>query len=177
MQFSLTTVLPAVLAAFIPLTQALPANLLSRATIQQIADAQNQWRSDTSDVSQFLSAVPSFLGAGSKLSSAAQPALASEKDELLHKKVLDDAFGSDPRIINANEVLVNQGTFQFVVDSLQNYAENGSTMSDDDVTTLLQQVNSVRCGKVLPAIDMYFVVAGEKLNNGGTLVATRPNNC
>ncbi|KAI0478122.1 hypothetical protein F4859DRAFT_503998 [Xylaria cf. heliscus] len=168
--------LPIVLATFFSLTQALPTTLESRqSSIQQLADAQNQWRADTSKVSQFLSAVPTLQG--SQLETAAQAALNAENDELLHKKVLDQNFSSDKRIVDANNVLVNQGTFQSVVDALGKFATNGGKMSPSDIAALLKQTNSVRCGKVLPAIDTYFRVTGEKLNNGGFLLATRPTNC
>ncbi|KAI1367908.1 hypothetical protein F5Y08DRAFT_297290 [Xylaria arbuscula] len=171
MQFSVALILTSVLS----LTQALPSGIAARARNQQIADAQNSWRADTSTVSQFLSAVPTLRG--TKLTSAAQVAFNAEVDELTHKKVLDGAFSSDPRIVSANDILVNQGTFQSVVDALRDFADNGDKKSEAEINTLLQNTNSVRCGKVLPAIDTYFRVAGEKLNNGGFLVATRPNNC
>lgn len=171
MQFSLALVLTSVLS----FTQALPSGIAARASNQQIADAQNSWRADTSTVSQFLSAVPTLRG--TKLTSAAQVALDAEIDELTHKKVLDVAFASDSRIVSANDVLVNQGTFQSVVDALRDFADNGASKSEAEINTLLRNTNSVRCGKVLPAIDMYFRVAGEKLNNGGFLLATRPTNC
>lgn len=177
MQYSLTAVLPAVLACFFPLTQALPSGLASRASIQQIADAQNEWEHDTGSVSQFLSALPGFLGQAFEITASAQAALIAETDELTHKQVLDAAFGSDPRIVAANDILVTQGKFQFVVDSLTNLQNNGGSLSSEEITQLLQSTNAVRCGYVLPAIDVYFRVAAEKLNNGGTLVAVRPNNC
>ncbi|KAI3331753.1 hypothetical protein HD806DRAFT_168661 [Xylariaceae sp. AK1471] len=173
MQYSLATIL----VSFLSLTQALPTGVLSKTPVsnQDLADAQNQWRADTSKVSQFLSAVPTLKG--TELTAAAQVALDAENDELLHKKVLDYEFGSDPRIADATNVLVNQGTFQSVVDALANFAKNGATMSPSQISTLLQQTNSVRCSKVLPAIDTYFRVTGEKLQNGGFLLATRPTNC
>ncbi|KAK5635320.1 hypothetical protein RRF57_011032 [Xylaria bambusicola] len=170
MQFSLALVLISILS----LTQALPSGIAARGN-QQIADAQNSWRADTSMVSQFLSAVPTLRGA--KLESAAKAALNAEVDELTHKKALDGVFSSDPRIVQANNILVNQGTFQSVVDALQTFTDNGASMSDAEITALLRNTNTVRCGQVLPAIDTYFRVAGEKLNNGGLLLATRPNNC
>ncbi|KAI1276082.1 hypothetical protein F5Y07DRAFT_368018 [Xylaria sp. FL0933] len=175
MQYSLSAMLPIVLISFFSVTQALPSGIASRQSIQQLADAENSWRADTSMVSQFLSAVPTLRGAA--LVSAGRVALNAETDELLHKKVLDQAFSSDPRIVQANNILVNQGTFQSVVDALQDFADNGATMSEAQITTLLTKTNGVRCGQVLPAIDTYFRVTGEKLNNGGLLVATRPNNC
>ncbi|KAI0435713.1 hypothetical protein F4803DRAFT_544584 [Xylaria telfairii] len=177
MQFSLNTMLPIVLTTFISMAHCLPACINSRTSpsIQQLADAQNQWRADTSKVSQFLSAVPTLNG--DQLETEGQIALDAENDELLHKKVLDQAFSSDPRIVAANDVLVNQGTFQSVVDALEKFATSGATMKPSEISTLLQNTNRVRCGQVLPAIDTYFHVTGEKLNNGGFLLATRPNNC
>ncbi|KAI0521256.1 hypothetical protein F5B22DRAFT_596317 [Xylaria bambusicola] len=170
MQFSLTLILTSILS----LTQALPSGIAVRGN-QQIADAQNSWRADTSMVSQFLSSVPTLRGA--ELQSAAQVALNAEIDELTHKKVLDGVFSSDPRIVQANNILVNQGTFQSVVDALQSFTDDGASMSEAEITTLLRNTNTVRCGQVLPAIDTYFRVAGERLNNGVLLLATRPNNC
>ncbi|KAI1161144.1 hypothetical protein F5B18DRAFT_629606 [Nemania serpens] len=175
MQFSLAKMLPIVLTCLFPLTQALPSGVAPRASIQQLADAQNSWRQDTSMVSQFLSAVPTLQG--SRLASAAQVALNAENNELVHKKVLDQAFSADPRIAGANDVLVNQGTFQSVVDALAKFSADGATMSPSEISALLQQTNRVRCGQVLPAIDTYFRVTGETLQNGFFLLATRPNNC
>ncbi|KAI1171569.1 hypothetical protein F4777DRAFT_564960 [Nemania sp. FL0916] len=175
MQYSVATILSVFLAGFLSTTQALPSGTSPRNTTQQLADAQNKWQQDTSVVSQFLGAVPNLQGA--KLQSAAQVALNAENDELLHKKVLDGSFPADSRIIAANDILVNQGTFQFVVDALANFAQNGATMSPSDKASLLQQTNQIRCGQVLPAIDTYFHVAGETLNNGGFALATRPVNC
>jgi hypothetical protein len=173
MQYSLATLL----VSFLSLAQALPTTIMSKTPLsnQDLANAQNQWRADTSKVSQFLGAVPTLTG--TQLTAAAQVALDAEKDELLHKKVLDYQFGSDPRIAEANSVLVTQGTFQSVVDALANFAKNGATMSPSQISTLLQQTNNVRCAQVLPAIDTYFHVTGEKLQNGGFLLATRPTNC
>ncbi|KAI1198015.1 hypothetical protein F5X97DRAFT_333563 [Nemania serpens] len=167
--------LPIVLACLSTLTQALPSGVAPRASIQQLADAQNKWRQDTSVVSQFLGAVPNLQG--SRLESAAKVALDAENDELLHKKVLDRAFGADPRIVGASDVLVNQGTFQSVVDALARFSADGASMSPSEISALLQQTNRVRCGQVLPAIDTYFRVTGETLQNGGLLLATRPVNC
>ncbi|KAI0966896.1 hypothetical protein F4678DRAFT_465977 [Xylaria arbuscula] len=169
--------LPIALISFFSVTGALPAGVATRDTpsLQQLADAQNAWRADTSTVSQFLSAVPTLHGA--QLAAAGLVALNAENDELLHKKVLDQAFNGDANIAEANDVLVTQSTFQSVVNALQSFADNGASMSADEIATLLKNTNTVRCGQVLPAIDTYFRVTGAKLNNGGTLVATRPNNC
>ncbi|KAJ2971129.1 hypothetical protein NUW58_g9503 [Xylaria curta] len=177
MQYSLSNMLPIVLVSFFSLTQALPSGLSPRATAsnEQLADAQNQWRADTGKVSQFLSAVPTLKG--SQIEAAAKVALDAENDELLHKQVLDQAFSSDADIVAANDVLVNQGTFQSVVDALKTFTQSGASMSPSQISTLLQKTNNVRCSQVLPAIDTYFRVTGKKLNNGLSLLATRPTNC
>ncbi|KAI0398994.1 hypothetical protein F4802DRAFT_82602 [Xylaria palmicola] len=179
MRYPSATMLPIILASILAsLTQALPTAVDARASVsnQALADAQNQWRADTSRVSQFLSAAPTLSGEG--LATAAAAALASEQDELTHKAVLDGALlATDARVRAADDVLVAQGTFQSVVDALQQLTDSGAAMSPADVAALVARTNTVRCGRVLPAIDTYFRVTGEKLNNGGFLVATRPNNC
>ncbi|KAI0204915.1 hypothetical protein F4808DRAFT_456657 [Astrocystis sublimbata] len=174
MQFSITAILP-IVATFFALAQGAPAVIDARATNKQLADAQNGWAADTSKVSQFLSAVPTLHGA--QLQAAAKVALAAEKNELVHKKVLDGAFGSDKRIVGANNVLVNKGTFQSVVDALAVFSTRGAKMSQADINALLRKTNTVRCGQVLPAIDTYFRVTGEKLKSGLFSLANRPNNC
>jgi hypothetical protein len=89
-------------------------------TLQDIAGAQNQWVSDTSKVSQFLSAAES-LNSGDLVSQAAT-ALANEKDELNHKAVLDNQFvfvsNPDKNVQQANNELVDHGTFMVVVNGL-----------------------------------------------------------
>lgn len=161
--------------------------------------AQNKWRADTSTVSHFLSSAPSLLQkqqqkqSGADLAAAAKIALDAENDELSHKEVIDEILGSggngngeggntnaDERIAAADDVLVGQGTFQTVVDALERFAKDGDgTMTPDEAAALLQDTNAVRCGKVLPAIDTYFRVVGERLGlkGGDVLVATRPTNC
>ncbi|GAP82816.1 hypothetical protein SAMD00023353_0103470 [Rosellinia necatrix] len=178
MQLSLIALFPVLLAS---ISTALPSGTAPRTSIskQQLADAQNKWRADTSAVSQFLSAVPSLSGrGGAQLAAAARVALDAENDELAHKAVLDAAFlGSDARVAAADDVLVAQGTFQAVVDALALFARDGASMAPSEVAVLLRRANAVRCARVLPAIDAYFRVAGEALHNGGFLLATRPDNC
>jgi hypothetical protein len=145
-------------------------------SISQIADAQNQWAADTSKVSQFLSAAPNL--SGQELTMQAAAALASEKDELTHKAVLDMAFlSTDLSVQQANAVLVTQSTFQVVVNGLNNLATNGASLSQGQVNTLVLQINTDRCNFVLPAIDTYFRASGEFLDTGLIAVANRPNNC
>jgi hypothetical protein len=147
--------------------------------LQDIADAQNQWASDTSKVSQFLSAAES-LNSGDLVSQAAT-ALANEKDELNHKGVLDNQFvlvsNPDENVQQANNVLVDQGAFMVVVNGLQALIENGANMSPSDVSATIRSINMNRCSLVLPSIDTYFQASGNLLNNGLTLLANRPDNC
>ncbi|KAH8650254.1 hypothetical protein BGZ60DRAFT_437038 [Tricladium varicosporioides] len=148
-------------------------------TLQDIANAQNQWASDTSKVSQFLSTAES-LNSGDLVSQAAT-ALANEKDELNHKAVLDNQFvfvsNPDENVRQANNVLVDQGIFMMVVNGLQALVDNGANMSPSDISAAIHSINIDRCSLVLPSIDTYFRASGNLLNNGVTLLANRPDNC
>jgi hypothetical protein len=148
-------------------------------TLQDIADAQNQWASDTSKVSQFLSAAESLNS--EDLVSQAATALANEMDELNQKAVLDNQFlfvsNPDENIQQANNELVDQGTFMVVVNGLQALVDNGANMSPSEVSAAIQSINTDRCSLVLPSIDTYFQASGNLLNNGVTLLANRPDNC
>jgi hypothetical protein len=148
-------------------------------TLQNIADAQNQWASDTSKVSQFLSVAESLNSRD--LVSQAAIALANEKDELSHKAVLDNQFifvsNPDTNVQHANNELVDQGTFLAVVNGLQALVDNGAHMLPSDVSAAIKSINMGRCSLVLPSIDTYFQASGNLLNNGVTLFANRPNNC
>ncbi|MAD84639.1 MAG: hypothetical protein CL912_16900 [Deltaproteobacteria bacterium] len=173
MHYQLPTTLIILLSS--TLTTSFPL-LTPRQSIQDIADAQNAWRADTSMVSQFLSVAPSLTGTA--LTSAASTALDAENNELLHKMVLDATFlATDTSVQDANDILVTQHKFQDVVDGLTNLKENGEGMTPADVKVEVGKINAGRCGSVLPAIDSYFRAAAGVLDNGGTLLATRPNNC
>ncbi|KAI4862789.1 hypothetical protein F4820DRAFT_398592 [Hypoxylon rubiginosum] len=156
------------------LTHAAPT-LGARASISDIAGAQNAWASDTSHVSQFLSAAPTLSGAS--LTSQAQAALDAELDELTRKAVLDKQFAADPSVQAAGATLARPDTFQFVVDGLRQFATQGASMSATEVNALVSRINNTRCKNVLPAIDAYFRAASSLLDNGLTALANRPNNC
>jgi hypothetical protein len=179
MQYSITTAILFALGSNIAHCSPLIARQSNPPTLQDIADAQNQWVSDTSKVSQFLSAAESLNSRD--LVSQAATALANEKDELNHKAVLDNQFlfvsNPDENIQQANNELVDQGTFMVVVNGLQALVDNGANMSPSDVSAAIQSINTDRCSLVLPSIDTYFQVSGNLLNNGITLLANRPNNC
>ena len=104
--------------------------------------------------------------------SAASSALSAEKDELIHKQVLDTALGQASIVQNANSTLVLEGTFQMVVDLLQDIASNGvSRIANVD------KINNVRCPRVLPAIDAYFAAAARQVKKGPQVLATFPKAC
>ncbi|OTA99911.1 hypothetical protein M426DRAFT_15967 [Hypoxylon sp. CI-4A] len=157
------------------LTTAAPTTLAPRASIDDISAAVNGWASDTSRVSQFLSSASSL--SGKDLASHGATALASEQDELTHKAVLDGPFGSDPNVKSASATLGRPDTFQFVVDGLRKFADDGASMSAADVASLVAQINATRCKNVLPAINAYFKAASAVLNNGLTALANLPDNC
>ena len=140
-----------------------PTNLITRqAVTEDILNAQANWFIDTSLVSQFLSSAP-FLS-GSALSTAATSALASENNELVHKGVIDAAFRNiinlDPNVLIANATLVDNTRFQFVVDGLTDLSLHGAGYTPDQVLFSVNEINGVRCGQVLPAIDVYLSNAG-----------------
>ncbi|KAI0159770.1 hypothetical protein GGR57DRAFT_437362 [Xylariaceae sp. FL1272] len=166
----------ALLIPFLSVTQATPLSCNApRSEVTDIATAVNKWRADTGIVSQFLSTATSL--SGSKLVDAAKIALAAELDELTHKAVIDKYLGQDGAIQGADNTLVGKKTFQFVVDALQDFADNGATKSVEEVDELVKSTNEDRCLQVLPAIDTYFRVSANFLNTGLAAVAARPNNC
>ena len=136
----------------------------------EISDAAKLWAQDTAKVSQFLDTAATLSGA--EFLSAASSALSAEKDELIHKQVLDTALGQASIIQNANKTLVLEGTFQMVVDLLQDMASNGvSRIANVD------KINNVRCPRVLPAIDAYFAAAARQVKKGPQVLATFPKVC
>ncbi|KAE9376478.1 hypothetical protein N431DRAFT_529531 [Stipitochalara longipes BDJ] len=153
--------------------------MVPKVTSAAIDTAQRDWVADTSVVSNFLSTTKSL--SGTNLANAAQTALNAQNNELTQKAVLDDEFISvtnpNPTVQTANAVLINQGTFQFVVSGLQTLATNGTKMAAAQVSTLVESINVDICNKVLPAVDQYFIAAGKFLNNGLVLSPFRPTNC
>jgi hypothetical protein len=141
-------------------------------TIDDIIAAQVLWQQDTQVVSNFLN-YAAFLSTPDLLNYA-QIALNAENDELTHKAVLDSLFVTggqpDAAVIGANNVLVNQGTFQSVVNFLQDMVNTGNVAD-------VQAINSNRCANVLPAIDAYFLAVAQELNTPFVLTAARPLVC
>ncbi|OAA46824.1 hypothetical protein NOR_02460 [Metarhizium rileyi] len=148
---------------------------------QAIAAAATSWRLDTGTVSNFLSNAESMTP--QQLQQQGTIALDAEKDELIHKAVLDRMFlngtraNQDAGVADANDVLVNQSTFQFIVDGLTLISNRGANMQPDEVSTLVRAMNQDRCPLVLPAIDKYLAAAAGASNDGVLLQAVRPTNC
>ncbi|KAI0014565.1 hypothetical protein F4780DRAFT_784983 [Xylariomycetidae sp. FL0641] len=142
---------------------------------QAIATATNKWAQDTSRVSNFLSRGGALRGAA--LTRAAAAALAAEKNELVHKEVLDRAFlqrNDAAAVAAADRVLVDQGTFQDVVDGLDTLARKGAAMTPRQIADTVDRMNQGRCKFVLPAIDVYFQASAQVTRNGLAAVANRP---
>ncbi|KID89719.1 hypothetical protein MGU_03124 [Metarhizium guizhouense ARSEF 977] len=151
-------------------------------TSEQIDTAARAWRNDTGTVSNFLSNAESMDP--QELQRQGKIALDAENDELLHKAVLDRMFlngtaaARDAGVADAHDVLVNQDTFQFIVDGLTLVSKRGSTMKPDEVKTLVRAMNQDRCPHVLPAIDKYMAAAQGAVPGGDkSLKAYRPTNC
>ena len=60
---------------------------------------------------------------------------------------------------------------------LQQFVDQGAGFGLGDINQLVTIINQGRCAMVLPAIDQYFAVVENQLQNGILLTATRPNNC
>ncbi|ATY60905.1 hypothetical protein CCM_03455 [Cordyceps militaris CM01] len=149
---------------------------------EDIAAAAQQWRGDTQTVSDFLSHAESL--SPQQRQEQGQIAFDAEEDELLHKAVLDRVFlngtaeNRDPGVVAADDVLVGQGTFRFVEDTLALFAKRGAKLTTDEVATMIKAVNQDRCRNVLPAIDSYLKAAQSVTGaREGTLKAVRPSNC
>jgi hypothetical protein len=174
--FTASTMLLALLPAF---TLGAPTLAVRQVSVSDLSDALNQWSADTSLVSEFLSAATSL--SSQDLASQAAIALNNENDELSHKAVFDAMFVNvaipDSNVVAANTVLVTQQTFQFVVDGLTDLMTNGATYTPDQVAFSINEINTDRCNLVLPAIDAYFQAANAVIQDGATVLATRPNNC
>jgi len=176
---SFTTIATMLLTLTPALSLGMPTLAARQNSNEGVGNAQVNWFQDTSLVSQFLSIAPTLTG--QDLANAAASALASENDELIHKGVLDAAFltviNLDPNVLTANATLVDQGTFVFVVNGLMDLATNGAGYTPDQVAFSVNEINTVRCGQVLPAIDIYLQDAGVLSGNQFPNAAVRPNNC
>jgi hypothetical protein len=149
--------------------------IAKRSLSTELNGAVAGWLQDTGFVSSFLDyAVSTFPTPPANLLANAAAALNAELDELSHKAILDSNFifvgPQNQAVINAYDVLVTQGTFMQVVNGLRTIAATGDL---SQVAT----INTVRCGQVLPAIDVYFAAVAEALGQTGAYAAIRPAAC
>jgi hypothetical protein len=135
--------------------------------VAALSQAVSQWHNNTAAVSTFLEA--GKVGSQLEFKLSAADILRREITGLKSKAIIDNFFGtSNANITNANAVLVTQGNFQDVVNGLMDFAQNGL---DAQTNTVTLAVN--RCGRELPAIDIYFAEVN-KVTKNSPLTAVRP---
>lgn len=182
----LTSFLPPVALLLLPtLTLGAPAPhsrpKRQAASDQQLRDAANAWLADTQAVSNFLSIAATL--SGQDLRNQASTAFQRENDEANPQKMtidgvlLNTGLPESGDVGTADDVLVTQGTFQFVVDGLSDLALNGDAFDQATIASKVDAINNDRCGSVLPAIDMYFQAVEDFVQDGIALTAARPTQC
>ncbi|KAF1984917.1 hypothetical protein K402DRAFT_296378, partial [Aulographum hederae CBS 113979] len=116
----------------------------------QMQTAVDAWMRDTGVVSNFLNRATSYTD-DTTFKNQARIAASAEVDELTNKAVLDQYMPNDQSVQAANKTLSN-GSFQLVVDKLQEMADQGMKVAQQDVDA----INKDRCVQVLPSIDAYM---------------------
>ncbi|CAI9626168.1 unnamed protein product [Alternaria burnsii] len=134
-------------------------------TANDLATAVSNWMADTSMVSNFLNTGASIQN-NVQFKQAATVAFNAEVDELNHKAIIDAANGQMPNVIAANSTLATGGSFQDVVDKLQQMSVQGMAAVGN-----IDLINQNRCVNVLPNIDAYMA------STGSTSQAVRPTVC
>ncbi|CAN9438172.1 unnamed protein product [Alternaria alternata] len=134
-------------------------------TANDLATAVSNWMADTSMVSNFLNTGASIQN-NVQFKQAATVAFNAEVDELNHKAIIDAANGQMPNVIAANSTLATGGSFQDVVDKLQQMSVQGMAAAGN-----IDLINQNRCVNVLPNIDAYMA------STGSTSQAVRPTVC
>ncbi|OAL48195.1 hypothetical protein IQ07DRAFT_513743 [Pyrenochaeta sp. DS3sAY3a] len=104
-----------------------------------LATAVSNWMADTSMVSNFLNTGNSIQN-NVAFKQAATVAFNAEVDELNHKAIIDAANGNDPNVIAANSTLATGGSFQDVVDKLQEMSVKGQAAAGN-----IDLINQNRC--------------------------------
>jgi hypothetical protein len=157
MKFTTTSTI-ATVALLSSLSAATPIKRQAVVTADLLASNIAAWQADTAAVSHFLDIASTFTD-DTLFRGAAVAALNAENDELAHKGLIDRVFlGTTPAIQNANNILVNQGTFAQVVTDLTNLANLGLA-----AVGTVPAINANRCFNVLPAIDAYFATVENAL--------------
>ena len=90
-------------------------------------------------VSNFLNIGPTIQN-DVQFKQAATVAFNAEVDELTHKAVIDAANGADPNVVAANSTLATGGSFQDVVDRLQQMSVQGKVAVGN-----IDLINQNRC--------------------------------
>jgi len=108
-------------------------------TPADLATAVANWMADTSMVSDFLNNGASIQN-NVQFKQAATVAFNAEVDELNHKAIIDAATGTDPNVIAANSTLATGGSFQDVVDKLQQMSVQGQAAVGN-----IDLINQNRC--------------------------------
>ena len=108
-------------------------------TPADLATAVANWMADTSMVSNFLNTGASIQN-NVQFKQAATVAFNAEVDELNHKAIIDAANGNDPNVIAANSTLATGGSFQDVVDKLQQMSVQGQAAAAN-----IDLINQNRC--------------------------------
>jgi hypothetical protein len=134
-------------------------------TANDLATAVSNWMADTSMVSNFLNTGASIQN-NVQFKQAATVAFNAEVDELNHKAIIDAANSADPNVIAANSTLATGGSFQDVVDKLQQMSVQGMAAAGN-----IDLINQNRCVNVLPNIDAYMA------STGSNSQAVRPTVC
>ncbi|KAJ3014366.1 hypothetical protein HKX48_005195 [Thoreauomyces humboldtii] len=142
-------------------------------TAAELIAAANAWRADTMKVSHYLNNAATMTGPA--LQAAAYAANVAEKNELVHKAVIDrHPISKTPAVLNANNMLVTQGHFQAVVDALTDVTNLGSRSRSANPAV----INANRCPNVLFAIDAYLRAADQAAGGGvAQPSAVRPVAC
>lgn len=104
-----------------------------------LATAVSNWMADTSMVSNFLNMGPTIQN-NVQFKQAATVAFNAEVDELNHKAIIDAANSADPNVIAANSTLATGGSFQDVVDKLQQMSVQGKAAAAN-----IDLINQNRC--------------------------------
>jgi hypothetical protein len=128
-------------------------------TSADLATAVANWMADTSMVSDFLN-----RGAGIQnnvaFKQAATVAFNAEVDELNHKAVIDAVNGADPNVVAANSTLATGGSFQDVVDKLQQMSTQGlAAVGNIDLINQNRCVNGIVSGNQMAILTVLNVIS------------------
>jgi hypothetical protein len=117
-------------------------------TSADLATAVANWQADTSMVSNFLNTGKEIRN-NVAFKQAATVAFNAEVDELNHKAIIDAANGNQPGVIAANSTLATGGSFDDVVNRLQQMSVQGrAAVANIDLINQNRCVNG-RCANMM----------------------------